>query len=150
MPHHSRLAGLVIDCDTDGLDGLDGAAAFWGAALGDGRVRKPQGRYVGLDPRNGLHVAVQRVDHPSRVHLDIASDDVPAEVARLERLGARKVAEVRTRVVMEAPTGHRFCVIRARGADFAAGRQRLGRRGGAARATETRRNGRPCQPAAAA
>jgi len=121
MPHHSRLSGLVIDCDTDGLDGLDGAAAFWGAALGDGRGRKPQGRYVGLDPRNGLHVAVQRVDHPSRVHRDIASDNVPAEVARLERLGARKVAEVRTRVVMEAPTGHRFCVTRAGGADFAAG-----------------------------
>jgi hypothetical protein len=121
MPHHSRLAGLVIDCDTDGLDGLCGAAAFWGAALGDGRGRKPQGRYVGLDPRNGLHVAVQRVDHPSRVHLDIASDDVPAEVARLERLGARKVAEVRTWVVMEAPTGQRFCVTRARGADFAKG-----------------------------
>ena len=42
MPHHSRLSGLVIDCDTDGLDGLDGAAAFRGAALGDARGRKPQ------------------------------------------------------------------------------------------------------------
>ena len=103
-----------------------GAAAFWRAALGDGKARKPQGKYVRLDPRSGLHVEVQRVDIPPRVHLDIASDDVPAEVARLERLGARKVAEVRTWVVMEAPTGHRFCVIRARGADFAGHRQRSG------------------------
>lgn len=117
MPHHSRLAGFIIDCDTDDLDA---AAAFWRAALGDAKSRKPAGRYVRLDPRSGLHVEVQKVSHPSRVHLDIASDDIPAEVARLERLGARKVASVRTWVVMEAPTGHRFCVIRARGDDFAA------------------------------
>jgi len=116
MPHHSRLAGFIIDCETDDIEA---SAAFWRAALGDGRARKPQGKYVRLDPRGGLHVEVQRVAHPSRVHLDIASDDVPAEVARLQHLGARKVAEVRTWVVMEAPTGHRFCVIRARGADFA-------------------------------
>ena len=47
------------------------------------------------------------------MHLDIESDDVAAEVARLEKLGARRVGAVRTWVVMEAPTGHRFCVIRA-------------------------------------
>jgi hypothetical protein len=117
MAHHSRLAGFIIDCDTDDLEA---AAAFWGAALGDAKRRKPQGRYVHLDPRSGLHVEVQRVNHPSRVHLDIASDDILAEVARLERLGARRIAEVRTWVVMEAPTGHRFCVVRGRGADFGA------------------------------
>ena len=61
---------------------------------------------------------VQKVEHPSRVHLDIEADDVPAEVARLEGLGARRVAEVRTWVVMEAPTGQRFCVIRAQTEGF--------------------------------
>ena len=81
-------------------------------------MRKPQGKYVKLDPQAGLHVEVQKVDHPSRVHLDIESDDVEAEVARLERLGAKRVAKVRTWVVMEAPTGHRFCVIRAQTRDF--------------------------------
>jgi hypothetical protein len=115
MAHRSRLAGLIIDCDTDDLEG---AAAFWRAALGDKRARKPQGRYVRLDPQAGLHVEVQRVEHPSRVHLDIESDDIAAEVARLEGLGAKRVANVRTWVVMEAPTGHRFCVIRAQTADF--------------------------------
>jgi hypothetical protein len=115
MAHRSRLAGFIIDCETDDLAG---AAAFWSAALGDGRLRKPQGRYVKLDDEAGLHVEVQKVDHPSRVHLDIESDDVEAEVARLERLGARRVAKVRTWVVMEAPTGHRFCVIRAQTKDF--------------------------------
>ncbi|MFO1507022.1 MAG: VOC family protein [Lysobacterales bacterium] len=57
-------------------------------------------------------VEVQKVDHESRVHLDIESDDIEAEVRRLEALGAKRVAAIRTWVVMEAPTGQRFCVIR--------------------------------------
>jgi glyoxalase superfamily protein len=113
--HRSRLAGFIIDCDTGDVAG---AAAFWSAALGDKRLRKPQGKYVKLDDQAGLHAEVQRVDHPPRVHLDIESDDIPAEVARLEKLGARRIANVRTWVVMEAPTGHRFCVIRAQTRDF--------------------------------
>jgi hypothetical protein len=47
------------------------------------------------------------------VHLDIESDDVDAEVARLEALGAKRVEKVKTWWVLEAPTGQRFCVIRA-------------------------------------
>ncbi len=50
-----------------------------------------------------------------RVHLDIEADDIDAEVLRLEALGARRVAHVKTWWVMEAPTGQRFCVIRAKG-----------------------------------
>ena len=73
MAHRSRLAGFIIDCRTDDLAA---AAGFWAAALGDGRVRKPQGKYVKLDDQAGLHVEVQKVDHESRVHLDIESDDV--------------------------------------------------------------------------
>ncbi len=117
MAHRSRLAGLIIDCRTDDLDG---AAAFWAAVLGGGS-QLPEGEtYMQLDDQAGLHVEVQKVDHESRVHLDIEADDIPAEVARLEKLGAKKVAEIRTWVVMEAPTGHRFCVIRAQTADFEA------------------------------
>ena len=55
---------------------------------------------------------VQKVDHPSRVHLDIETDNVPAEVARLEKLGAKVVERIQSWVVLEAPTGHRFCVVR--------------------------------------
>ena len=115
MAHRSRLAGFIIDCRTEDLEA---AAGFWAAALGDRKRRRPQGKYVRLDPQAGLHVEVQKVEHESRVHLDIESDDIPAEVARLERLGARVVGKVRTWVVMEAPTGHRFCVIRAQTKDF--------------------------------
>lgn len=117
MTHRSRLAGFIIDCRTDDLPG---AAAFWAAALGDVRPGREVDNYVELGDQAGLHVEVQAVDHPSRVHLDIESDDIEAEVARLERLGATRVADIKTWVVMQAPTGHRFCVIRAQTADFEA------------------------------
>jgi predicted enzyme related to lactoylglutathione lyase len=115
MAHRSRLAGFIIDCRTEDLEG---AATFWRAVLGDERVREPDGKYAELDPQMGLYVAVQTVEHESRVHLDIESDDVEAEVRRLEKLGARRVAAVKTWIVMEAPTGHRFCVVRAQSPDF--------------------------------
>jgi hypothetical protein len=54
---------------------------------------------------------VQKVDHPSRIHLDIESDDLDAEVARLEALGARRLGFVKRWWVLEAPTGQRFCVV---------------------------------------
>ena len=118
--HRSQLAGFIIDCQTTDLDA---AAAFWSAALGLPGRRDPdpaEANYVELETRPGdLHIEVQQVDHPSRVHLDIETDDIEAEVRRLEALGARRVADVRRWVVMEAPTGQRFCVVRAARANFA-------------------------------
>jgi hypothetical protein len=61
---------------------------------------------------------VQRVDHDSRVHLDIETDDIDAEVARLEELGARRVQRTKSWWVMAAPTGQRFCVVARSAADF--------------------------------
>ncbi len=118
--HRSRLAGFIIDCNSEDLDS---AAQFWGGALGMA-VRALPGeegeKYVQLvDPADRLHVEVQLVSHPSRVHLDIESDDVEAEVRRLEQLGARRVRQVGTWWVMEAPTGQRFCVVRGKGDAFA-------------------------------
>lgn len=117
--HRSRLAGFIIDCRTADLDG---AAQFWGEALGYPRRRPDdpnESNYVLLDTGPGEpHIEVQSVDHPSRVHLDIETDDVDAEVARLKKLGAKRIAKVKTWVVMEAPTGQRFCVVRPQRADF--------------------------------
>lgn len=117
MAHRSALGGFIIDCETDDLAG---AAAFWAGALGDTRPPIPEDeRYAVLQGEPGLHVEVQKVGHESRIHLDIATDDVAAEVARLTRLGARTVKAVRDWVVMEAPTGHRFCVVPAPAEGFA-------------------------------
>jgi hypothetical protein len=63
-------------------------------------------------------VEVQKVEHESRVHLDIETDDIPAEVKRLERLGAKVHQEQPRWVVMQAPTGQRFCVVNAQSTDF--------------------------------
>lgn len=118
--HRSRLAGFIIDCNTDDLPA---AAEFWGAALGMrvGVLPGEEGKYIHLgEPGDRLHVEVQRVSHPSRVHLDIETDDIEAEVQRLEALGATRVRKVKTWWVMEAPTGQRFCVVRPQGASFAA------------------------------
>jgi predicted enzyme related to lactoylglutathione lyase len=118
--HKSRLAGFIIDCNTTDLPG---AARFWGHALGMELRQLPDTegeKYVRLvDPEERLHIEVQTVTHPSRVHLDIEADDIEAEVRRLEGLGARRVAQVHTWWVMEAPTGQRFCVVRAQSGDFA-------------------------------
>jgi len=118
--HRSRLAGFIIDCKTDEPRA---AARFWGAALSM-EVRDLPGeesRYIELvEPTGQLHIEVQSVSHPSRVHLDIEADDIEAEVRRLEALGAKRYKKVDTWRVMEAPTGQRFCVVRAKGSRFAA------------------------------
>lgn len=117
--HKSRLAGFIIDCQTEDLDA---AARFWGGALGMG-VGAPSGAdntYIKLDDgARGLIIEVQSVDHASRVHLDIETDDIEAEVRRLEALGATRVKQVHSWWVMQAPTGQRFCVVRPQAADFA-------------------------------
>ena len=117
--HKSKLAGFIIDCQTTDLDR---AADFWGGALGMPVRALPPGEgeiYKKLeDSSHGLQIEVQAVTHPSRVHLDIESDDVEAEVQRLEKLGATRIELIRTWWVMEAPTGQRFCVIRATSKDF--------------------------------
>lgn len=110
--HRSQLAGFIIDCE--GGD-LDAAADFWSKALGY-EARPPHDPaddiYRSLDTgADRLNIELQRVDHPSRVHLDIEADDIEAEVERLEALGAKRVKSVKTWWVMEAPTGHRFCVV---------------------------------------
>jgi hypothetical protein len=96
-----------IDCENADLDE---AARFWSRALGR-PAKAPRGHYIGLEHRAGqANVSVQRVTHASRMHLDIETDDVEAEVKRLEALGARRIEQARRWWVMEAPTGQRFCV----------------------------------------
>ena len=118
--HKSRLAGFIIDCRTDDLQG---AARFWSGALGMETEILPGQEgdtYMKLKvPDERMHVEVQKVDHESRVHLDIEADDVEAEVKRLEKLGAKRLNKLHTWVVMEAPTGQRFCVVRPQNRDFA-------------------------------
>ncbi len=118
--HKSKLAGFIIDCEQVEVNV---AGSFWSAALGMEMEKLPgeEGqKYARLrDPAIDLHIEVQTVSHPSRVHLDIETDNIAAEVARLEALGAKKLEQVESWTVMEAPTGQRFCVVRPTTAGFA-------------------------------
>ena len=110
--HKSRLGNIVIDCQTDDLLS---AAQFWSAALGYPLPPDVDatGRFIQLvTPHGDMQVIIQRVRHEARAHLDIETDSIDLEVARLERLGATVVSRKDGWVVMQAPSGHRFCVGR--------------------------------------
>lgn len=117
--HKSQLAGFIIDChEAD----MDMAADFWSQALGYPRqatTDPAEANYELLQTgADNLHIELQNVDHPSRVHIDIETNDIDAEVARLEQLGAKRIDAIKGWVVMEAPTGHRFCVVRPTRGNF--------------------------------
>ena len=87
--HRSRINGILIDCN---VDDIGEAARFWAEALGrpvDPDHPGTRGNYVMLENRpDEISIEIQRVDHESRVHIDIETNDIPAEVARLEKLGS--------------------------------------------------------------
>jgi len=110
---------VLIDCQTSDVDA---AARFWGEVLGRPvglKHRASRGNYRMLEtPPDEPIVQIQRVSHESRVHIDIETDDIPAEVARLEKLGAQVVDRLERWIVMQAPTGQRFCIVRVQRPGF--------------------------------
>jgi hypothetical protein len=109
--HRSRLTSALVDVpEAD----YDREVSFWAAATGAGPVQEPENPdYTDLDEVTpGMRMMVQRVGAPARVHLDIETDDVDAEVSRLEKLGATRVEKIKTWWVMRDPAGVLFCVVR--------------------------------------
>jgi GNAT superfamily N-acetyltransferase len=104
--HRSRIGSIGIDCAD-----LEAGVAFWSQALGmEPEVEDEM--YVNLKGEPGeVRVFLQKVLEPktakTRVHIDIETDDVPAEKARLMALGARQ----REGCVLEDPCGNEFCVV---------------------------------------
>jgi hypothetical protein len=111
VTHYSRIYKIVIDVPPAGHDReLD----FWRAASGlplDQGTRYPE--YHGSELHGQDFVLlVQRLGQgPARVHVDIHTDDLEAEVARLERLGAQRVERTGYWWVMRDPAGLPFCVL---------------------------------------
>ena len=110
MSHYSRVLKVVIDAP-DELH--DRELAFWQGALGQELPEIYSAEYHGAFLRGSdLMLLMQRLGSGApRVHLDIHTDDVDAEVARLEGLGAKRVQEVETWWVMRDPAGLLFCVL---------------------------------------
>lgn len=112
--HRSRIGAVLVDHPAESYDA---AAAFWARALGSPRRGDPNDAdepYESLDPLGGdVHLELQRTGSgtPARVHLDIETDDVAAEVSRVEALGARVVENHEDWVVLVDPGGLVFCVV---------------------------------------
>jgi predicted enzyme related to lactoylglutathione lyase len=108
--------GLVLDCaDPQGL------APFWSEALGYGNAGST-GNYGVLVAPHGdrpkllLQGVSEAKASKNRMHFDIETPDVDAEVARLESIGARRLEPTARHehgthwVVMADPEGNEFCV----------------------------------------
>jgi predicted enzyme related to lactoylglutathione lyase len=111
MGHRSRLTAVLVDVPaTD----LDQTASFWTAALGkEPKTYEKLSEYrVYGEVTPGIEFMVQGTgDSAPRVHFDIESDDVEAEVARLKGLGATEIGRHHTWVIMKDPAGTVFCVV---------------------------------------
>lgn len=108
----------MIDCSPDGMDA---GVEFWGKALN----MPPRSGYSDSNPyvfleghAGGFFVLLQQVEDDARIHLDFETDDVEAEVKRLEALGARRKEQMDSFWIMEAPSGHVFCVVPPQSDDF--------------------------------
>jgi predicted enzyme related to lactoylglutathione lyase len=110
--HRSRLCAALIDVPATDY-GRD--VAFWAAALDrNGVPEDDDPDYTTFGQATaGVEFMVQSVGgNQPRIHFDIETDDVDAEVARLEDLGASVIERIESWVVMQDPVGIVFCVVR--------------------------------------
>ena len=118
MSHRIRLCHFVID-----VDDLDEGVAFWSAALDAAEEElpdnsKPVYRRLKL-PDSEVRILLQRTadreTHKERMHLDLETDDIEAEVGRLEALGAIRYDHQHERGydfwVLRDPWGNEFRVL---------------------------------------
>jgi len=116
------MAKLSIGSIVIRVDDVQRQVAFWSAALDyDARVTD-EGDFAILHPKDGHgpNVSLDRVRSnlqiPPRIHLDLYTEDQPAEVDRLKSLGATEIHWDKRPadadyVIMADPEGNRFCVV---------------------------------------
>src|SRR3954449_7457803 len=116
--HRSRLSTVLVDVP---VAEAPAASAFWSAALGVPASPVPgEEQFTSLPGAlPGLTLAVQAVDAEARYHVDLETDDVDAETARLLALGAVEVNRWLECRILRAPGGHLLCVIPLHSTDFA-------------------------------
>ena len=116
--HRILLREVIIDVPSADLDRV---TAFWAGALGTSAHQTEAPEFWSLPDAAALpHVGLQDIGTaPARYHLDIESDDVEAEVARLVALGATEVSRQRSWVVLADPAGLLLCVLPPESDEFA-------------------------------
>ncbi len=119
MTHRILLREVVIDVPSHQVEA---AKQFWAAALdADARQLKDYTEFIALhNPAARCVVGLQDIgDAAARLHIDIESDDVEAEVDRLVALGAAVERRHREWVVLRDPVGLLLCVVPPDSPDFA-------------------------------
>ena len=117
-PNESPVGTL----DQVGIDveDLERSARFWTALLGL-KVDRREEEYLDFERQgDGPKLYVQKVPEKktakTRVHLDIAVDNLDTAVARAVALGAKKIQAFpsggHSWAVMEDPDGNEFCLTR--------------------------------------
>jgi predicted enzyme related to lactoylglutathione lyase len=115
--HRSRLCGALLDVPRSDYQRT---VTFWQAVLDrEGEVEAEDPSYTTFgDATPGVELMVQAIgEDPPRIHLDIETDDVDAEVRRLGALGATELKRIESWVVMRDPVGTVFCVVPVQNAD---------------------------------
>jgi hypothetical protein len=112
--HRSRLVQLCVDVPHDRYEA---ELNFWRAATGwaDESVDAAEFHRLVHRRESPLQLLVQRLGQDdgaahARAHLDLGSDDLDAEVSRLETLGARVLGPGDGFIVLRDPVGLPFCV----------------------------------------
>ncbi|HEX6148523.1 VOC family protein [Nocardioides sp.] len=119
--HRSRIGVFLIDQPEESYEAT---ATFWAAATGSDRSRAdaPPGEdpYESLTPLAGgelLELQRTGAGTPPRIHLDIETDDVAAEVARVVGIGAAVLEERDGYTILTDPAGMVFCVVPVQSGD---------------------------------
>jgi len=107
--HRSRIGIVLIDH----AEQHDAALAFWSGVTGVAPTRDEDGPYTAIGTIGSLNLEVQRLGRgtSARIHLDIETDDLPAEIDRLTGLGATVVERKQEFSIMQDPGGLVFCVV---------------------------------------
>lgn len=111
-----RIGSIGIDTND-----LEAATAFWTAVTGY-KVEAHEDSYAVLSDPNGrdVGIGIHLVPEPrvgkNRLHFDLFVDDIEAEAARLEALGAVRVARHGEGdggwIVYEDNEGNQFCIAK--------------------------------------
>ncbi len=109
---------VVVDCAD-----LERAARFWAAVLGYADAGGDNETYRNVLPADGfgIEILLQRTDDvkdgKNRVHLDLRTRDLAAEVSRVLALGATRQTDSPIEEdgwlwhILEDPDGNEFCVL---------------------------------------
>ena len=128
--HRSRLCHFVID-----VPDLEDGVAFWSEALnGTEEIVSEQSRHIYRRlrlPDSEIRILLQKTGDgkagKERMHLDLETDNVEAEVRRLEALGATRWDHQAERGfdfwVLHDPWSNEFCVLQPEFPDLLARQQ---------------------------